>query len=241
MWQVKATQNKAKPRIHSLLPIGAHHPQGRCSASPGQQGPIMVMVTWAQNHYCSEHPPHSFFPTFHAGHDATWSGIPLGAAGHPLVQLCIPPSPISSATPRGAELASALCQCCSARTPLNYHHVHTNPSHSPVQSIARIASLEPDTLEHGSHTPTLQPLWKSEFNKHIQPIPGCPWPWCSRNSTPGCDVTSLWAKLSPILCCGGAGCPSPEDRVVLELVLQSRACPHPLSGSSHGLQVMGPS
>lgn len=96
-------------------------------------------------------------------------------------------------------------------------------------------------LEHGSHTPTLQPLWKSEFNKHIQPIPGCPWPWCSRSSTPGCDVTSLWAKLSPILCCGGAGCPSPKDRVVLELVLQSRARPHPLSGSSHGLQLMGPS
>lgn len=191
MWQVKATQNKAKPRIHSLLPTGAHHPQGRCSASPGQQGPIMVMVTWAQNHYCSEHPPHSFFPTFYTGHDATWSGIPLGAVGHPLVQLCVPSSPISSATPRGAELASALCQCCSARTPLNYHHVLTNPSHSPMQSLAQDsftgAGYAGTWLAH-TNTAALR---KSEFNKHIQPIPGCPWPWCSRSSTPGCDVTSL--------------------------------------------------
>lgn len=38
--RANATQNKANPRIHSLLPSGTHHPQGRCSASPGQQGPI---------------------------------------------------------------------------------------------------------------------------------------------------------------------------------------------------------
>lgn len=209
MWQVKATQNKAKPRIPSFLPTGAHHPQGRCSASPGQQGPIMVMVTWAQNHYCSEHPPHSFFPTFYTGHDAPWSGIPLGAVGHPLVQLCVPPSPISSATPRGAELASALCQCCSARTPLNYHHVLTNPSHGPVQSLARIASLEPDMLEHGSHTPTLQPLGKVNLINTSSPSQGVPGPGaaavplqgvmshhCRLNSAPSCAVGGL-AALAP--------------------------------------------
>lgn len=42
----------------------------------GQQGPIVAVVIWGQNHYYSERPPPSF--PFHTGCAATWAGILLG-------------------------------------------------------------------------------------------------------------------------------------------------------------------
>lgn len=129
----------------------------------GQQGPIVAVVIWGQNHYCSECPPLpslSMLAVLPHGLGYFWGCVPA-----PHKFLC---------TPQRSRIG------LSSVPALLSHTIPHSPCSHKSQPWAvphpRTASLDPEMLEHVLHTPTLQPLWKSEFNKHIQPVPGCPWP-----------------------------------------------------------------